>query len=289
MARIKDSSVEAVKSAAEILPLVEDYVRLRKTGGTYKGLCPFHQERTPSFIVTPARGTYKCFGCGEGGDAIAFVEKLEQVDFVGAIESLAKRFGVEIEYEEISPEAEQQRAPARAARAGARARHRVLRARAVGERARRVRARVPRVARARRGRVQEVPARLRARAAPTLSPARAAGGLRRARSCSPRGSRTAAATTTSRGGSLFPLTDARGARARLPGAQAARRRPRCRRSTSTRPRATSSRRATSSTGSTPRASRSRRRTARSSSRATPTCSRCARPGSSPSSRRWARH
>jgi DNA primase len=106
MARIKDSSVEAVKSVAEILPLVEDYVRLRKAGGTYKGLCPFHQERTPSFTVTPARGTFKCFGCGEGGDAISFVEKVENTDFVGAIEHLARRFGVEIEYEEISPEAD---------------------------------------------------------------------------------------------------------------------------------------------------------------------------------------
>jgi len=109
VARIKDSSVDAVKAAAEILPLVEDYVRLRKSGGTYKGLCPFHQERTPSFTVSPVRGTFKCFGCGEGGDAISFVEKLEQVDFVGAIEVLAKRFGVELEYEEISPEAEHAR------------------------------------------------------------------------------------------------------------------------------------------------------------------------------------
>jgi DNA primase len=109
VARIKDTSVEAVKGAAEILPLVEDYVRLRKAGGTYKGLCPFHQEKTPSFTVSPARGTYKCFGCGEGGDAISFVEKLEQVDFVGAIETLAKRFGVQIEYEEISPEADRER------------------------------------------------------------------------------------------------------------------------------------------------------------------------------------
>jgi DNA primase len=82
---------------------------LRKAGGTYKGLCPFHQEKTPSFTVSPARGTFKCFGCGEGGDAIAFVEKLEQVDFIGAIETLAKRFGVQIEYEEISPEAERER------------------------------------------------------------------------------------------------------------------------------------------------------------------------------------
>ncbi len=109
MARIKDASVEQVKAAAEILPLVEDNVRLRKAGGTYKGLCPFHQERTPSFTVSPARGTFKCFGCGEGGDAIDFVEKLEGVDFVGAIELLAQRFGIPLEYEESSPEEEQKR------------------------------------------------------------------------------------------------------------------------------------------------------------------------------------
>lgn len=109
MARIKDESVERVKTAMEILPLVEDVVRLRKAGSTYKGLCPFHQERTPSFTVTPARGTFKCFGCGEGGDAITFVEKTENVDFVGAIEVLARRFGVELEYEEASPEQEEKR------------------------------------------------------------------------------------------------------------------------------------------------------------------------------------
>jgi DNA primase len=109
VARIKDDSVERVKAAMEILPLVEDVVRLRKSGSTYKGLCPFHQERTPSFTVSPARGTFKCFGCGEGGDAITFVEKTENVDFVAAIELLARRFGVELEYEEASPEQEQRR------------------------------------------------------------------------------------------------------------------------------------------------------------------------------------
>ena len=109
MARIKDESVERVKAAMEILPLVEEVVRLRKAGSTYKGLCPFHQERTPSFTVSPARGTFKCFGCGEGGDAITFVEKTENVDFVGAIEVLARRFGVELSYEEASPEQEQKR------------------------------------------------------------------------------------------------------------------------------------------------------------------------------------
>ena len=109
MARIKDDSVERVKATIEILPVVEDVVRLRKSGSTYKGLCPFHQEKTPSFTVSPARGTFKCFGCGEGGDAITFVRKLENLDFVPAIELLAQRFGVELEYEESSPEQEQKR------------------------------------------------------------------------------------------------------------------------------------------------------------------------------------
>ncbi len=161
MARIKDESVERVKAAMEILPLVEDVVRLRKAGSTYKGLCPFHSERTPSFTVSPARGTFKCFGCGEGGDAITFVQKSENLDFVGAIELLASRFGVELEYEEASPEQEQKRRARRAAAGAARAGGRVLCARALGLGARRRRARVPRLPRARRGRLPRVPARLR--------------------------------------------------------------------------------------------------------------------------------
>lgn len=104
MARIKDASVEAVKAATDIVALVEGYTRLRKSGSRYVGLCPFHQEKTPSFGVSPDRGTFKCFGCGEGGDAITFVEKHENLDFVGAIEWLADRFGVQLEYEETSPE-----------------------------------------------------------------------------------------------------------------------------------------------------------------------------------------
>src|SRR5437773_2572424 len=94
----------------EIVPLVEEMVRLRKSGGSFTGLCPFHQERTPSFTVSAARGTFKCFGCGEGGDAITFVMKIENVDFVEAIELLARRFGVELEYEESSPEQDRKRA-----------------------------------------------------------------------------------------------------------------------------------------------------------------------------------
>src|SRR5581483_9091349 len=100
MARIKDSSVELVKAATDIVALVEGYTRLRKSGGRFVGLCPFHQEKTPSFGVSPDRGSFKCFGCDEGGDAI---------DFVGAIELLAQRFGIPLEYEESSPEQDRER------------------------------------------------------------------------------------------------------------------------------------------------------------------------------------
>jgi len=98
-----------VKATVEIVAVVEGRTRLRKTGSSYKGLCPFHQEKTPSFSVMPERGTFHCFGCGEGGDAIDFVEKAEQLDFVGAIEWLADRFNVPLEYEEASPEADRER------------------------------------------------------------------------------------------------------------------------------------------------------------------------------------
>jgi DNA primase len=108
VARIKDTSVEAVKAAASIVDLVETRTRLRKVGARYVGLCPFHQEKTPSFSVSPDRGYY-CFGCGAGGDAISFVRETEGLDFVGAIEWLAERFNVPLEYEDSSPEADARR------------------------------------------------------------------------------------------------------------------------------------------------------------------------------------
>jgi DNA primase len=110
MARIKDSSVEAVKEAADLVALVEARTRLRKVGGRYTGLCPFHEERTPSFSVSPDRGQYHCFGCGVGGDAISFVRETEGLDFVEAIEWLAERFRVRLEYEDVSPDADRARA-----------------------------------------------------------------------------------------------------------------------------------------------------------------------------------
>ena len=109
MALIKDESVEAVRAAANIVDLVETRTRLRKSGPRYTGLCPFHEEKTPSFSVSPERGTYHCFGCGVGGDAISFVRETEGLDFVGAIEWLADRFRVPLEYEESSPRADEDR------------------------------------------------------------------------------------------------------------------------------------------------------------------------------------
>ena len=104
MARIKDSSVEAVKAAADLVAVVEDRTSLRKQGARLSGRCPFHEERTPSFSVNPSQGFYYCFGCHKGGDVITFVRETQGLDFAGAIEWLADRFRVQLEYEDVSPE-----------------------------------------------------------------------------------------------------------------------------------------------------------------------------------------
>ena len=109
MARIKDASVEQVKAAADIVDVVSGRTQLRKQGARYVGRCPFHEERTPSFSVKPVEKVYHCFGCRAGGDVIRFVQETENLDFVGAIEWLAERFRVPLEYEETSPEVEAQR------------------------------------------------------------------------------------------------------------------------------------------------------------------------------------
>ena len=104
MARIKDTSVEAVRAAADIVAVVEDRTSLRKQGARLVGRCPFHEERTPSFSVNPSEGFFYCFGCHKGGDLITFVQETQGLDFVGAIEWLAERFRVTLEYEDVSPE-----------------------------------------------------------------------------------------------------------------------------------------------------------------------------------------
>ncbi len=109
MARIKDSSVRDAIAAADIVEVVSQRTALRKSGARYTGRCPFHDERTPSFSVNAVDKLYYCFGCGAKGDVITFVRETESLDFVGAIEWLADRFRVQLEYEETSPAAEQAR------------------------------------------------------------------------------------------------------------------------------------------------------------------------------------
>jgi DNA primase len=109
VARIKDSAIEEVKAAADMVAVVSARTQLRKAGGRYLGRCPFHEERTPSFSVNATDKLYYCFGCGAKGDLIGFVRETENLDFVGAIEWLADRFNVQIEYEETSPEQEARR------------------------------------------------------------------------------------------------------------------------------------------------------------------------------------
>ena len=109
MARIKDTSVEEVKAAADMVAVVSERTQLRKAGARYLGRCPFHEERTPSFSVNVVDKFYYCFGCGAKGDLITFVRETEQLDFAEAIEWLADRFNVQIEYEETSPQQDARR------------------------------------------------------------------------------------------------------------------------------------------------------------------------------------
>src|ERR671935_2013865 len=104
MARIKDASVEEVKAAADIVAVISARTPLRKAGARYVARCPFHDERTPSFSVNPTDKLYYCFGCGAKGDLITFVRETEQLDFAAAVEWLADRFNVRVEYEETSPQ-----------------------------------------------------------------------------------------------------------------------------------------------------------------------------------------
>src|SRR3954466_10477976 len=91
MARIKDTSVEAVKAAADFVDVVSARTQLRKAGARYSGRCPFHEDRSPSFSVNAVDKLYYCFGCGAKGDLITFVRETEGLDFAGAIEGPARR------------------------------------------------------------------------------------------------------------------------------------------------------------------------------------------------------
>jgi len=99
--RIRDEDVALVRERARIDEVVREYVTLKSAGGgSLKGLCPFHDERSPSFHVTPSRGMWYCFGCGEGGDVINFVQRMDHLSFAETIEKLAEKTGVQLRYVE---------------------------------------------------------------------------------------------------------------------------------------------------------------------------------------------
>jgi DNA primase len=109
VARIKDSSVRDIVEAADMVEVVSARTQLRRVGARYTGRCPFHEERTPSFSVNAQDKLYYCFGCGKGGDVITFVRETESLDFAEAVEWLAERYRVPLEYEEGSPRREAER------------------------------------------------------------------------------------------------------------------------------------------------------------------------------------
>ena len=109
MALISSDSLERVKQAADIVEVVSAHTDLRRQGARWVGLCPFHEERTPSFSVDPQEKLYHCFGCGVGGDTIKFVQEKEGLGFAEAVELLADRYGVELEREREDPQAEERR------------------------------------------------------------------------------------------------------------------------------------------------------------------------------------
>jgi DNA primase len=95
---LKEGEVEELKSKADIYSIISNYVKLKKSGKNFTGLCPFHKEKTPSFTVDASKQLYHCFGCGEGGDVINFIEKIENLEFIEAVEFLAKKVGYNLKY-----------------------------------------------------------------------------------------------------------------------------------------------------------------------------------------------
>jgi len=106
MPRIPEETLQHILSATDIVDLVGRYVKLRRVGTNYRGLCPFHQEKTPSFYVNPQRGSYHCFGCGVGGSAIRFIMEHEGLQFMETVKRLADAAGIRIQEEEFDAEAD---------------------------------------------------------------------------------------------------------------------------------------------------------------------------------------
>jgi len=101
---LDQSTIDRITDAAQIVDVVSDYVTLRKRGVNLLGLCPFHNEKTPSFTVSPAKGIFKCFGCGKGGNSVHFIMEHEQLSYYDALKFLAKKYHIEFEEKELTAE-----------------------------------------------------------------------------------------------------------------------------------------------------------------------------------------
>ena len=106
---IDQHTIDRIIAAADVVDVVKDFVSLKKRGVNFLGLCPFHNEKTPSFTVSPSKGIYKCFGCGKGGNVVNFIMDHEQLSYVEALKFLAKKYNIEVEERELTPEDIRQR------------------------------------------------------------------------------------------------------------------------------------------------------------------------------------
>jgi DNA primase len=104
MGLIPKETVDQIMQTADIVEVVGDYVQLKRKGTTHTACCPFHNEKSPSFYVTPAKGIFKCFGCGKAGDVVRFVMEIDGISYPEALRHLAKKYGIEIQDEEKTPE-----------------------------------------------------------------------------------------------------------------------------------------------------------------------------------------
>src|SRR5688572_5113971 len=104
---ISQQTIQQILSRIDIVEIVGSFVKLKKRGTSYLGLCPFHNEKTPSFTVSPSKEIYKCFGCGASGNSISFLMEHEKYSYVEALRWLAQKYNVEIEETEVSAEVKQ--------------------------------------------------------------------------------------------------------------------------------------------------------------------------------------
>ncbi len=104
---IDRDTVDRIYAAANIVDIVGDYVTLQRKGVNYQACCPFHNEKTPSFVVSPTKGFYKCFGCGKGGNAVTFIMEMDSISYPEALKIVAKRYNIEVKEEELSEEQQQ--------------------------------------------------------------------------------------------------------------------------------------------------------------------------------------